>query len=255
MTENDRQTDGSNETDRQQRTDVDECDTQQRDTADECQSRTENGCEGCPYADSNHGDRFARERYVRSFTADNRAEIERRDVAKLLATVGGLAAAGSLAAPLAGFARVFTKKKSGPVYSENVALVDGQGNRIQEGRLGIGEHLTVFPETNPDLANAPTLLVRYKESAYGGGTNLEYTVGGYAAYSMVCTHAGCIVDGRQDNILVCPCHGGRYNPLLGAKVVGGPPPRNLPQLPITVSSDGYLIATGSFPAPIGPGGN
>ncbi len=185
---------------------------------------------------------------------DERAELHRRDYAKILATIGGLTAIASLAAPLAGLTEVFERKYTGPVYSDGVALVDSEGEQITEDRLSEGEQLTVFPEPRPGIADAPTLLVRFPESEYGEGTNMEYTVGGYAAYSKVCTHAGCMVADRDGTTLVCPCHSGRFDPLAGARVTGGPPPRRLPQLPITISGDGYLVATGDFTGPVGPGG-
>lgn len=189
-----------------------------------------------------------------SIYTDARAEMERRDYAKVLATMGGLTAVGSLAAPLVGLTRVFERGYSGPVYSDGVALVDGEGNRVTEDTLAEGEQLTVFPEPRPGIADAPTLLVRYPEDAYGGETSMESTVGGYAAYSKVCTHAGCMVSDTEGETLVCPCHFGKFDPTTGASVVGGPPPRALPQLPLTLSSDGYLVATGDFEGPVGPGG-
>jgi len=189
-----------------------------------------------------------------SIYTDARAEMERRDYAKMLATVGGLTAVGSLAAPLMGLTRVFERGYSGPVYSDGVALVDGEGNRVTEGALSEGEQMTVFPEPRPGIADAPTLLVRYPEDAYGGETRMESTVGGYAAYSKVCTHAGCMVSDTEGETLVCPCHFGKFDPTSGASVVGGPPPRALPQLPLTLSSDGHLVATGDFEGPVGPGG-
>jgi rieske iron-sulfur protein len=191
-----------------------------------------------------------------SIYTDTRARttVRRRDVAKLLATAGGLTAIGSLAAPLAGLTQVFERGYSGPVYSDGVPLVDGDGTRITEDRLAEGEQLTVFPEPRPGIEDAPTLLVRFPESAYGGETNMAFTVSGYAAYSKVCTHAGCMVSDREGNTLVCPCHFGKFDPTAGATVIGGPPGRPLPQLPVTVTSDGYLVATGDFEAGVGPGG-
>jgi rieske iron-sulfur protein len=185
---------------------------------------------------------------------DTRAQTTRRNYARLLATVGGLAALGSLTAPVLGLTRVFERSYTGPVYSDGVALVDGEGNRITESRLSEGEQLTVFPEPRPGIDRAPTLLVRFAEGTYGGETRMEYTVSGYAAYSKVCTHAGCMVADRDETTLVCPCHSGRFDPLSGAAVTGGPPPRPLPQLPITLSGDGELIATGDFEGHVGPGG-
>ncbi|MFB6152659.1 MAG: ubiquinol-cytochrome c reductase iron-sulfur subunit [Halodesulfurarchaeum sp.] len=180
--------------------------------------------------------------------------LERRDVAKGLATVGGLTAVASLSAPLAGLTNVFAREYTGPVYTDGTYLVDGDGDRVTEGALANGERMTVFPESHPGVDNAPTLLVRFPATAYKPPTNLAFTVGGYAAYSKVCTHAGCMVSEAEDGTLVCPCHYGKYDAKEGAEVVGGPPPRPLPQLPITLSSEGYLIATGKFEGPIGPGG-
>jgi rieske iron-sulfur protein len=148
-------------------------------------------CDGCCEAEA-----------VRpSIYTDARAEMERRDYAKTLATVGGLTAVGSLAAPLAGLTRVFSRGYSGPIYSDGVALVDEAGERITEDALAMGEQMTVFPEPRPGIADAPTLLVRFPEDDYGGGTSLEDTVGGYAAYSKVCTHAGCMVSDREGDTL------------------------------------------------------
>ena len=206
----------------------------------------EGGCDGCPCA----GDGATQP----SIYTDQRAQLERRDYAKALATIGGLTAAGSLAAPLAGLTRVFERSYTGPVYSDGVPLVDADGERIAENALSEGEGITVFPEPRPGIDRAPTLLVRYPESAYGGGTKLEFTVAGYAAYSKVCTHAGCMVSEREGDTFVCPCHFGKFDLQQGASVVGGPPPRALPQLPLTLSADGVLIATGDFEGAVGPGG-
>ncbi|WP_122090388.1 QcrA and Rieske domain-containing protein [Halalkalicoccus subterraneus] len=191
----------------------------------------------------------------KEFWRDNRAMMERRDYAKVLATISGLTAVGTLAVPLAGLTRVFERSYTGPVFSDGVALVDSEGERIEEGRLAEGEQLTVFPEPRPGIDQAPTLLVRFPTEAYGGATKLAYTTAGYAAYSKVCTHAGCMVADRDGDTLVCPCHSGRFDPLSGASVTGGPPPRPLPQLPITVSGGGELIAVGDFDGSVGAGGD
>ncbi|MFQ3294241.1 MAG: rieske iron-sulfur protein [Halobacteriales archaeon] len=206
---------------------------------------TRSNCPTCPSRS---------ERRPRRLAEETRAALKRRDYAKALATVGGLTAVGSLAAPLAGLTRVFEREYTGPIYSDGVTLVDGDGNPIREGTLNVGEQLTVFPQTHPGIEDAPTLLVRFPEEDYGDGTNLAFTVSGYAAYSKVCTHAGCMVDDREEDTLICPCHYGKFDPKRGAAVTGGPPGRPLPQLPLTLSSEGELIATGDFEGRIGPGG-
>jgi thiosulfate dehydrogenase [quinone] large subunit len=63
--------------------------------------------------------------------------------------------------------------------------------------------------------------------------------GGLSAFSAVCTHAGCTV-GYQGGQIVCPCHGGIFDPNSGA-VVGGPPPSGLPKRRV-VESGGSIYA-------------
>lgn len=203
------------------------------------------GCD-CSRACADGGER------VDGGQVESRDRLERRDLAKVLATIGGLTAVGSLAAPLAGLTQAFERGYEGPVYADGVALVDAEGERVGEEFLSFGEVATVFPETHPGIDVAPTLLVRFPEEEYGEGTELAFTVAGYAAYSKVCTHAGCMVSDVEDTTLVCPCHLGEFDPLRGATVVGGPPPRPLPQLPITLSAEGVLLATGDFDGAVGP---
>jgi len=68
--------------------------------------------------------------------------------------------------------------------------------------------------------------------------------GGLKAFSAICTHLGCIVEwdqGRQ--IILCPCHDGRFNPINGA-VISGPPPAPLPQLALTVEGETVYVSGG-----------
>ncbi|MFB6110496.1 MAG: ubiquinol-cytochrome c reductase iron-sulfur subunit [Halodesulfurarchaeum sp.] len=182
-------------------------------------------------------------------------QFSRRGLAKSAIGVAGVSAAASLAVPLTGITATASRSYTGPLYTEGTYLVDAEGNRITADALENGERTTVFPESHPGASEAPTLLVRFPESEYEKPTKLAYTIKGYAAYSKICTHAGCMVSGEQeDDDLVCPCHISVFDPRKGAVVETGPAPRPLPQLPITLSSDGYLMATGGFEGPIGPGG-
>ena len=52
--------------------------------------------------------------------------------------------------------------------------------------------------------------------------------------------------------LVCPCHQSVFDPLDGAKPVGGPATRPLPQLPLGIDDKGMLIALSDFDQPVGP---
>lgn len=64
------------------------------------------------------------------------------------------------------------------------------------------------------------------------------------AYSSVCTHLRCIVRYSGDTgTIQCLCHGGRFDPQTGS-VISGPPKRPLPEVILTVDSNGDIYATG-----------
>jgi cytochrome b6-f complex iron-sulfur subunit len=70
------------------------------------------------------------------------------------------------------------------------------------------------------------------------------TAQGVTAYSAICTHLGCIVTWDSGaNLIVCPCHDGRFNPANGA-VVSGPPPAPLPALTTAVEGTDIYVITG-----------
>ncbi len=83
---------------------------------------------------------------------------------------------------------------------------------------------------------------------------LEWSYDGIVAYSKVCTHVGCPVAlyEQQTHHLLCPCHQSQFDVTDEAKVIFGPAARPLPQLPITVDDEGYLIAQSDFTEPVGP---
>lgn len=66
----------------------------------------------------------------------------------------------------------------------------------------------------------------------------------FYAYDAVCSHAGCTVQyDSQQRLLVCPCHGGTFDPAHGAQVVAGPPPTPLAPLEMKIDAEGniYLV--------------
>jgi ubiquinol-cytochrome c reductase iron-sulfur subunit len=78
---------------------------------------------------------------------------------------------------------------------------------------------------------------------------------GNVAYSKICTHVGCPVGLYQapTHELVCPCHQSTFDVLDGARPKFGPATRSLPQLPLAVDQEGFLVAQGDFDEPVGPG--
>jgi cytochrome b6-f complex iron-sulfur subunit len=54
------------------------------------------------------------------------------------------------------------------------------------------------------------------------------------AYSAICTHLGCVVQWDEERqLILCPCHDGRFNALNGG-VISGPVPSPLPAVAITI---------------------
>lgn len=65
--------------------------------------------------------------------------------------------------------------------------------------------------------------------------------GKVVAYDAICTHAGCTVEyDQQQHMLVCPCHGGMYDPAHGAAVVAGPPPTPLGTVQMGIDAKGNI---------------
>jgi Rieske Fe-S protein len=93
-----------------------------------------------------------------------------------------------------------------------------------------------------DLAKFPIGSNMQFTAPNGSPAYLFRTKVGVFAYSAICTHQGCTVGyNSADNSLECPCHGGKFDPANGGKVLGGPPPRPLD--PIKVAIQGNSIVT------------
>jgi ubiquinol-cytochrome c reductase iron-sulfur subunit len=82
----------------------------------------------------------------------------------------------------------------------------------------------------------------------------NWSVDGIVCYSKICTHVGCPIslNERTTHHLLCPCHQSTFDLADGGRVVFGPAARPLPQLPIKVDSEGYLVAQSDFNEPVGP---
>ncbi len=117
----------------------------------------------------------------------------------------------------------------------------------------------MFPEGFVGVDDAQVIVLRVLPELLTARTAAG-SVDGWVAYSKICTHAGCSVgllgiDNRQPQVvreLVCPCHQSSFDPLDAAKPVAGPAPRSLPQLPLAVDDEGYLVAAAPFDRPVGP---
>ncbi|MDP9019460.1 MAG: Rieske (2Fe-2S) protein [Actinomycetota bacterium] len=141
-------------------------------------------------------------------------------------------------------------------WQAGTRLVDDRGVPVRRHDLDPGAFTTVWPEGHRDEGNAQVVLIRLPaDRSVSGPGRSEWLAAGHVAYSKICTHMGCPVGLYQarTDLLVCPCHQATFDILRGAAPVHGPAHRPLPQLPLAVDGDGYLIATGDFPEPVGPG--
>jgi ubiquinol-cytochrome c reductase iron-sulfur subunit len=138
-----------------------------------------------------------------------------------------------------------------------VRVVTEDGTPVRPEDLEVDGVLTVWPEGHVGASDSPTLLIRTRptQELRLGDRQIGWVVDGIVAYSKLCTHTGCPVGLYQadEALLLCPCHQSTFDVLRGAKPIFGPAARSLPQLPLDVDGDGYLIATGDFEEPVGPG--
>src|SRR5579862_8962975 len=145
-------------------------------------------------------------------------------------------------------------------WKRGTLVVDPTGKPVHRTDMQVGGLITVFPKgwqsTPTAQAKDQVVLLRVQSTSL---TTMKgrshWGPDGYLAYSKVCTHLGCPVGlyEQQFELLVCPCHQSMFNVRDGCKVIFGPAPRPLPQLPIYFDSTGYLRSHGSFDQPIGPG--
>lgn len=103
------------------------------------------------------------------------------------------------------------------------------------------------------LVGESNMIVRLGQKAEGGvGPD-----GDIVAFSIVCQHLGCTVGYRSEGtgapgpVGACPCHGSVFDLVDGGKVVGGPAPRNLPQVKLQLDeTTGDIFAVGMGPPTI-----
>ncbi|CCG03949.1 ubiquinol-cytochrome c reductase iron-sulfur subunit [Blastococcus saxobsidens DD2] len=142
----------------------------------------------------------------------------------------------------------------GTAWRRGTHVVTADGTRIRAAEVPVGGFATVWPEDAQRADSAAAVLVRLTADPEPP-TVLEWVVGRrIVAYSKICTHAGCPVGLYQDDAdsLFCPCHQATFDAARGAVPTFGPASRPLPQLPLGVDDEGFLVATGEFPTPVGP---
>ncbi len=136
-----------------------------------------------------------------------------------------------------------------PIKASDIVLgqlVNGAPENLKE------LHGTAY---NDAKAKCPIVVVRMNPADITiPASRKDWQVNGILAYSKICTHVGCPISlwEQQTHHLLCPCHQSTFDLAHAGKVIFGPAARSLPQLPITVDSEGYLVARSDFTVPVGP---
>ena len=187
--------------------------------------------------------------------ADEALFAGRRRLLRLLGAAGGAL----------GLALLFPIRSLGPgpgrslertAWRPGARLVDQEGRPVRADTVALGGILTVFPEGSEERGDAQAVLVRVEANLIRPRRGREtWAPQGNLAYSKICTHVGCPVGLYQQSTyeLLCPCHQSTFDVLDGARPRFGPATRSLPQLPLSVDPEGFLVADGDFPEPVGPG--
>lgn len=133
-----------------------------------------------------------------------------------------------------------------------VVTTDGEPVRPEE--IANGGVVSGWPEGAIGQERSAVVVLRLS-SAPREPTNFEWIVDErVVAYSKICTHAGCPVAlyREQDSALFCPCHQSTFDAIRGAVPTFGPAARALPQLPLGLDDQGFLVATRDFTEQVGP---
>lgn len=161
------------------------------------------------------------------------------------------------------------------VWTQGMRVVrDVVGTPIRPSDLEVGDLVNAEPEVIVEPAEpregveylhgheiivaktkAAVILLRMEpEDIVPGKGRDDWTVDGIVGYSKICTHVGCPIslNERTTHHLLCPCHQSTFDLADSGKVVFGPAARALPQLPLAVDSEGYLVAQSDFTEPVGP---
>jgi ubiquinol-cytochrome c reductase iron-sulfur subunit len=159
------------------------------------------------------------------------------------------------------------------VWTKGMRLVnDVTGTPIKPSDLQVGQLVNGQPaivyETDADgqpvlhgtellqvKSKASIIVVRMRPEDITPAKGREnWGIDGILCFSKICTHVGCPISlwEQQTHHLLCPCHQSTFDLGDNGKVIFGPAFRPLPQLPLGLDDEGYLIAMSDFPDIIAP---
>ncbi len=174
---------------------------------------------------------------------------------RMLAAAGG-ALAGALAIPALSLGPRPGQSLFETTWTKGARLVDADGRPLKPLDLVPEGVTTVYPDGHAGSADAQTLVLRVDPGLLDlPEERLAWAPEGCVGYSKICTHAGCPVGlyRAEAHELLCPCHQSTFDVLRGAVPTFGPADRPLPQLPMGIDDEGYLVALSDYREPVGPG--
>ena len=118
-----------------------------------------------------------------------------------------------------------------------------------------GEKVLHGHEAMAAKAKAAVIVVRMRPQDITPPKGREnWGIGGILCFSKICTHVGCPISlwEQQTHHLLCPCHQSTFDLADGGKVIFGPAHRPLPQLPLAIDAEGYLVAVSDFQEIVAP---
>jgi ubiquinol-cytochrome c reductase iron-sulfur subunit len=188
--------------------------------------------------------------------------------------LGALGALGLLAIiPLRDLGPLPGDKLFHTIWKKGMRVVqDVDGSPIRPADMEIGQLVNGEPEIffaensegEPEIegvelqtekAKAAVVIVKMQPDDITPSAGREnWGVDGILCYSKICTHVGCPISlwEQQTHHLLCPCHQSTFDLADNGRVVFGPAARAVPQLPLALDDEGYLVATSDFTEPVGP---
>ncbi|MEX1209462.1 MAG: Rieske 2Fe-2S domain-containing protein [Candidatus Nanopelagicales bacterium] len=143
-------------------------------------------------------------------------------------------------------------------------VTDGTYVKIRPEDIPVGGLVSALPEDIERIqkeehnlnarGKAAIILVRMEPDEIRAQQGEGWDFQGILAYSKICTHVGCPIAlyEHRTHHLLCPCHQSTFDLADAGNVIFGPAARRMPQLPIGVDEEGFLVARAPFAEPVGP---
>jgi len=192
-----------------------------------------------------------------------REGVSRRRLLGAAGVAAGTTLAAAVAAPIASVGPAVGNSIVDTPWRRGRRLVGEDGKPLLADDVPSASFVTAFPEgADRRELGSPVIVVREAPAAFRlPRDRRDWAPEGIAAYSKICTHAGCALALYRSPLyeptseppgIACPCHYSVFDPRTGGTVVSGPAGRPLPQLPLEIGAGRELRAGGPFSGPIGP---